>query len=56
MKLIEKVIAFLNYTRDKLDYIKNSSLDILYQSEKIITEFTLTILMPNYIISFRITK
>lgn len=37
MKLKEKVIEFPSYMRDKLEYMKNSNLDILYQSGKIIT-------------------
>ena len=37
MKLKEKVIEFPSYMRDKLEYVKNANLDILYQSGKIIT-------------------
>ncbi len=37
MKLKEKVIEFPSYMRDKLEYIKNSNVDILYQSGKVIT-------------------
>ncbi|HOZ54279.1 MAG TPA: hypothetical protein PKY25_03015 [Bacilli bacterium] len=37
MKLKEKVIEFPSYMRDKLEYMKNSNLDILYQSGKLIT-------------------
>ena len=37
MKLKEKVIEFPNYMRDKLEYVKNTNLDILYQSGKLVT-------------------
>jgi len=37
MKLKEKVIEFPSYMRDKLEYVKNTNLDILYQSGKLIT-------------------
>lgn len=37
MKLKEKVIEFPSYMREKLEYVKNTNLDILYQSGKIIT-------------------
>lgn len=37
MKLKEKVIEFPSYMREKLEYVKNTNLDILYQSGKLIT-------------------
>ena len=37
MKLKEKVIEFPSYMRDKLEYVKNINLDIIYQSGKLIT-------------------
>lgn len=37
MKLKEKVIEFPSYMRDKLEYVKNTNLEILYQSGKLIT-------------------
>ena len=37
MKLKEKVIEFPSYMREKLEYVKNTNLDILYQSGKVIT-------------------
>ena len=37
MKLKEKVIEFSSYMREKLEYVKNTNLDILYQSGKLIT-------------------
>ena len=37
MKLKEKVIEFPSYMRDKLEYVKNTNLDILYQSGRLIT-------------------
>ncbi len=37
MKLKEKVIEFPSYMRAKLEYVKNTNLDILYQSGKLIT-------------------
>ena len=37
MKLKEKVIEFPCYMKDKLEYVKNINLEILYQSGKLIT-------------------
>ena len=37
MKLKEKVIEFPSYMRDKLEYVKNTNLYILYQSGKLVT-------------------
>lgn len=52
MKLKEKVIEFPSYMKDKLEYVKNTNLDILYQSGKLIT-IPLTnvgLLLPHIII------
>ena len=37
MKVKEKVIEFPSYMSDKLEYVKNSNLDILYHSGKLVT-------------------
>mgnify|MGYP000873541603 CR=1 FL=1 len=52
MKLKEKVIEFPSYMREKLEYVKNTNLDILYQSGKLITIplINIELIVPHIII------
>lgn len=52
MKLKEKVIEFPSYMRDKLEYVKNANLDILYQNGKLITIplINIELIVPHIII------
>lgn len=54
MKQKEKIIPFPSYMRDKLEYVKNSNLDILYQNGKIrVIPLTNLELVVPHIITFK---
>lgn len=52
MKQIEKIIPFPSYMKEKLEFIKNSSLEIIYENGKLITipKTNIEIIIPHIII------